>query len=237
MLRSGLMRQRDNCMKQYIFGLSALLFSCGGDPNDPIAKLTYEAALEAKGSGDQVTYIAKLKVLADKYEDSMYGRRAKNILNSPVFKEGGQNNEAKALQDFRQKIRADGVRETLKQIFEAEKLYFSSPRTGVFDEPLPARFVSAGPTPTEVPKGRAEIPSAPGFDEAGWRALKFSQSGPMRYQYSVLTQGEGPNAQMIIRAMGDLDSDGIFSIYELNAKANGASVVQVGEIRVKEEGE
>jgi hypothetical protein len=224
-------------MRNYLLALGVLCFACSGEPNDPQAKIDYNKALEAKASGDQVAYVAALRSLVDNYEASMYGRRAKNILASPAYKDNGQSEQAKALQDFRQKIRAEGVRETLTQIFEAERTYYLTPRTGVFEEQLPSRFVSAGPTPVEIPKGRAVIPPAPGFDEAGWRVLKFSQSGPMRYQYSVLTQGEGPNAQLIIRAMGDLDNDGIYSIYELNAKVNGTNVEQVGEIRVKEEGE
>jgi hypothetical protein len=224
-------------MRNYLLGLGALCFACSGDPNDPQAKLAYSKALEAKASGDQVTYLAALRTLVDNHEESMYGRRAKNILASPAYKDNGQSEQAKALQDFRQKIRAEGIRETIKQIYEAEKTYYLTPRTGVFGETLPARFISAGPTPIDVPKGRAVIPPPPGFDEAGWRALKFSQSGPMRYQYTVLTQGEGSNAQIIIRAMGDLDNDGVYSVYELNAKINGTSVEQIGEIRVREEGE
>jgi hypothetical protein len=224
-------------MRNCLLGLCLFVFACGGDPNDPLAKIAYEKALEAKAAGDQAAYVAALRTLADNYEASMYGKRAKHILASPAYKDNGQNEQAKALQDFRQKIRSEGVRETLKQIFEAEKAYYLAPRTGVFDEQLPARFIAAGPTPIIVPNGRAVVPPPPGFDEAGWRALKFSQSGPMRYQYMVLTQGEGPSAQMIVRAVGDLDNDSIYSIYELNAKVNGTVVEQTGEIRVKEEGE
>lgn len=217
-----------------------VLAGCGsGLPQEPPqAKLYYDRALSAKNTGDQERYLKLLQALSEEYEDSMYGRRAKNILASPAYEQGGQSEQAKALQDFRQKIRAAGVRQTLQQIFLAEKAYYSSPRTGVFGEPLPARFMPAGPTPNDVPKGRAVLPNAPGFEEPGWRAIKYSQSSPMRYQYTVLTQGEGPGARMIIRALGDLDSDGIFSVYELHASADSSgTVIQNGDIRVKDEGE
>jgi hypothetical protein len=215
-----------------------LLLSCGGGPPEepPEAKEYYERALSAKAAGDEARYRAILERLADSYEDSKYGRRAALILSTPAF--SAESDQAEAFEDFRKKIREAGIRETLRQIFEAERAYYSTPRTGVFDEKLPARFIAAGPTPPEVPRARAALPPAPGFDEPGWRTLKFSQPGPMRYQYAALTQGEGPGAKLIIRALGDLDGDGVYSVYELHAEADsGGQVSQKGDILVRDEGE
>lgn len=216
------------------------LAACGsGLPEEtPEAKALYEKALRAKSAGNQKAYLLILRKLADDFERSKYGRRAALILASPAYREGEDNSQAGAFEDFRKKIRATGVRETLRQIYEAERAYYSTPRTGVFGEKLPARFIAAGPTPPEVPKGRAVFPPPPAFDEPGWRTLGFSQSGPMRFQYTVLTKGEGPGAQLIIRALGDIDGDGVYSVYELHAEADASgNVSQKGAVRVRDEGE
>jgi hypothetical protein len=244
--RTGLWRLLASRLRPQVFHLlvglapPALLAGCGeaAPVEDPQAKVYYERALRAKESGDQPRYLALLRHLSEEYEDSKYGRRARLVLASPAYDQGEASEEAKAYDDFRKKIRAAGIRETLRQIYEAERRYYSSPRNGVFEEPLPARFIAAGPIPPEVPKGRAILPAAPGFDEPGWRTLRFSQSGPMRFQYTVLTQGEGAGARLIVRALGDLDGDGIYSVYELHAEADASGVVsQRGDIRVRDEGE
>jgi hypothetical protein len=229
-------------MRSAICALLLLLAACGGAPEEsPEAARYYERALEAKDAGEQERYLSLLRRLANDYEDSKYGRKAALILTVPAYQQGGtagKENSASQYKDMREKVRSLGVRQALQQLYEAEAKYFSTPRKGIFEEDLPAHFLAAGPTPSTVPKGRALSPSAPGFDSPDWKSLNFSLPGPTRYQFMALTQGEGPGAKLILRALGDLDSDGVYSVYELHAEADGAGKVSTtGDILVRDESE
>lgn len=228
-------------MKRLSLVAALALVACGDGPVEPPeAALYYQRALEAKDAGDQQKYLEILRRLSDSYEDSKYGRRAALLLAVPAYAGEKSPEAATAAQyrDFREKIRALGIRQTLRQLYEAEKRHFTTPRVGLFEEPLPARFLAAGPTPAEVPKGRAVLPPPPGFADPSWEALGFSTAGPTRYQFTVLTQGEGPGAKLILRALGDLDGDGVYSVYELHAEADSSNnVTSQGDILVRDENE
>lgn len=73
---------------------------------------------------------------------------------------------------------------------------------------------SAGPTPAlgsccKLPNGTCEVGDAFAKSEA-WQAYTFSPSGSVRYTYETKSEGD----KITIRAMGDLDCDGVFSTYE-----------------------
>lgn len=229
-------------MRSALCAFSLLLAACGGTPEEaPEAARYYERALEAKDAGEQERYLAILRRLAGDYGDSKYGRKAALVLAVPAYQQeaaAGKENSAAQYKDMREKVRSLGVRQALQQLYEAEAKYFSMPRKGIFEEDLPAHFLVAGPTPSTVPKGRALTPSAPGFDSPDWKALNFSLPGPTRYQFMALTQGEGPGAKLILRALGDLDGDGVYSVYELHAEADSTGNVSAkGDILVRDEAE
>jgi hypothetical protein len=229
-------------MRSALCALPFLLAACGGAPEEsPEAARYYERALEAKDAGEQERYLAILRRLVNDHGESKYGRKAALILTVPAYQQeesSGKEGSAAQYKDMREKVRSLGVRQALQQLYDAEVKFFSTPRKGIFEEDLPAHFLAAGPTPSTVPKGRALTPSAPGFDSPDWKALNFSLPGPTRYQFMALTQGEGPSAKLILRALGDLDGDGIFSVYELHAEVDGAGKVSTtGDILVRDEAE
>lgn len=77
------------------------------------------------------------------------------------------------------------------------------------------RFPAAGPTPVHIPCGRTPHKPDPAlWLGRGWKELGFSISDKFRYQYRVISVGNGPGAGFIIRAHGDLDCDGVYSTYE-----------------------
>lgn len=83
----------------------------------------------------------------------------------------------------------------------------------------------AGPTPEKPASEPTQVafgaPDAP--DSATWRALGYEPSAPIRYRYSLLpsasgceTLGEDSHGEVVlsIRAEGDLDADGLLSLFE-----------------------
>lgn len=73
---------------------------------------------------------------------------------------------------------------------------------------------SVGPTPAvgsccKLPNGTCDPGDAFSSSEA-WQAYLFEPSGPIRYSYEAKSEGD----RITIRAIGDLDCDGVFSTYE-----------------------
>ena len=48
-----------------------------------------------------------------------------------------------------------------------------------------------------------------------WRALGFALTKPSHFAYEIITAGSGADAHFTVRALGDLDCDGIHSTFEI----------------------
>jgi prepilin-type N-terminal cleavage/methylation domain-containing protein len=70
-----------------------------------------------------------------------------------------------------------------------------------------------GPTPATVPAGVKYRPFAGEWDSPQWHALDFSIYDPLRYSYSFASTGVGIAARGDMYAVGDLDGDGVTSLY------------------------
>ncbi|MDC0712955.1 hypothetical protein POL68_31125 [Stigmatella sp. ncwal1] len=92
-------------------------------------------------------------------------------------------------------------------------------------------FLSAGPTPLEVPRGGQAV-SFP-HDEA-FEKLGFAPGTAVRFQYQVAIQ-ENPvgEAEVTCYARGDLDGDGQNAVYRVMLDANGMT----SPVEVEREGE
>lgn len=87
--------------------------------------------------------------------------------------------------------------------------------------PLPA-----GPTPVPscCEEGGTCAEDASQWATPGWQALRFSVDGPYRYTYQYVPDPSGQSA--VVRATGDLDCDGLASVYELQLTVTGPLVVR-----------
>jgi hypothetical protein len=87
--------------------------------------------------------------------------------------------------------------------------------------PLPA-----GPTPLPscCEQGGTCAADPTLWTTPGWRALRFSVDGSYRYTYQYQPAPSGQSA--IVRATGDLDCDGVASVYELQLTVAGPLVVR-----------
>jgi hypothetical protein len=75
----------------------------------------------------------------------------------------------------------------------------------------PKRLTSLPPVPATVPRG-VKYQSSP-EDWKAWAPIAFSLGEEQRYQYEVVAAKDGKSAE--IRAKGDLDGDGVTSLYVL----------------------
>jgi len=90
---------------------------------------------------------------------------------------------------------------------------------------------SAGPTPTLPTVDSATVDFA-AEEHAGhetWEALGFQPDRPVRYSYSFLPSrhgcglvGDDEGGSVVFRAEGDLDGDGVRSVFERRATIDGA---------------
>ena len=85
-------------------------------------------------------------------------------------------------------------------------------------------LVPAGPSPVPscCEQGGVCKPDYAVWNTAGWRDLGFSVDGPYRYTYQYVPDPSGNSA--VIRATGDLDCDGVSSLYEVKLTVRGSLV-------------
>jgi hypothetical protein len=63
-----------------------------------------------------------------------------------------------------------------------------------------------------------------------FRQLGFSVDEPFRYQYRVLSEGRGAGATIKVQARGDLDCDGVWSLYERTVTVDAKGSASVGTL-------
>src|SRR4051812_32942619 len=82
----------------------------------------------------------------------------------------------------------------------------------------------AGPTPQPscCEQGGTCKADAATWDAQGWRELQFTIDGSYRYTYQYMPDPSGQSA--VIRAIGDLDCNGVSSLYELKLTVFGTTV-------------
>jgi hypothetical protein len=92
-------------------------------------------------------------------------------------------------------------------------------------------YLTAGPTPKEVPKGGITVPFP---KEEPFQHIGFEPGEEVRFQYEVVVQ-ESPvgEPEVSCLARGDFDGDGQNSVYRVRLDSNGMTT----PIEVENEGE
>lgn len=120
------------------------------------------------------------------------------------------------------RARTSEATEKVSLIFRGSVTYFynvnTSVKRGVDGTAMQLVFpVSQAPTPATSCCGNPDgmcLESANVWDTPTWVALDFGMIDPHRYRYSYAAEGEGQGANFTSRANGDLDCDGVESIFE-----------------------
>ena len=116
----------------------------------------------------------------------------------------------------------------LRAIHKAQNAYYDAQANGpkralVATFAGPSELVPGNPTEVLCDDGEPTIftPTAATWRGPVWMALKFSIRKPLAYAYQVESTGVGPSANFTVRAIGDLDCDGIHSTFELMGQPGG----------------
>lgn len=86
-----------------------------------------------------------------------------------------------------------------------------------------ARFPPSAPlVPDDVPYGKRVVPNPHAFLHPSWQDIRYSSDRPTYYAYDFVTAKDGRSA--VVRARGDIDGDGITSLFELDVRMDAHDV-------------
>ena len=78
--------------------------------------------------------------------------------------------------------------------------------------------------------GNRHAPDAAAWRQPGWEALPFSMEHPHYYRYEVIVSREGANGSVTVRAVGDLDCNGVESAFERTLTVNDEGQPQMAPL-------
>lgn len=126
------------------------------------------------------------------------------------------------------------ARINLRKIADGERAYFEEEHLDAKGRPLERRFISAGPEPSSPNRS----PQPGNWDTPEWKALRFRSEVPVRYSYSVVGCPGDPQCNeqefssryganypkfFVVRVIGDLDGDGVTSLFEYTCGQNAVT--------------
>ena len=210
------------------------------------AKKSYEKAIVGdstiEGAASIVGYRSYIK-MAPKVTPRLEGNRL--VLDYAIPKsEGGGDSmmamtavatvgvlSAVAIPAFMKYIRRSKTVEAtmnLRKLFDSEISYYESEHADDKGNILPRGFApSSDWTPAKTCCGKPGDKCQPDektFAGATWQALNFSLDDPYYYQYRVVQKPDG----FIVEARGDLDCDGVFSLFRREGRVTADGNVTGG---------
>ena len=138
---------------------------------------------------------------------------------------------------FLNRVRANKIDEAaalLEELSERTAAYYATSWEDGRQRCLPEH---AGPTP-ETPSMDArpvDFQNATSQGHATWKALDFQPDRPTRYSYRVVPDRAGCDLSGVgvwFRAEGDLDGDGVRSVFERRSEVEAGGLTPVGVLRV-----
>ena len=116
----------------------------------------------------------------------------------------------------------------LHRLGNAQLAYYQTKHTDEYGKAVPAQFAGpvllepGDPTLFMCQSGSPQpyVPNSSTWRHPVWRALDFSIKDALLFAYEVETSGTGKDAVFTVRAIGDLDCDGIRSAFERTGFVN-----------------
>ena len=114
----------------------------------------------------------------------------------------------------------------LERIYRATAAYYETPQQTAAGLRMHCMPDAAGPTPSKPRATPVPVVFGAGDAPATWRAIGYEPAGPIRYRYTFLPARSGCGVLpadshgepvLTLRAEGDLDGDGVLSLYERTA--------------------
>jgi len=129
------------------------------------------------------------------------------------------------LEEYKRKAAALEAEANLKKLKAGARAFFVSDHYDQTGTLQPRTFPPGGTdwTPPDRCCQQNEGRCTSGLEvwgEAPWRALRFGIHEPHRYQYRFTSQGLDREATFTVQARGDLDCDGVFSLYTITGSVD-----------------
>lgn len=191
---------------------------------DSAARL-YDDAIRLELQGDALGAEEILLRIAAEHPDTRHGEAAARKLgssNAMVVVAVIGVLAAVAVPAFMKYIRRSKTSEAtmnLRRLYDGAVVYFMQERYGADGKVLPRRFPQSTPkTPQRSACVDGEsvehVPDSEEWSAPGWQELGFSIHESHFFQYEFISSGEGPTASFTARAVGDLDCNGAYSLFE-----------------------
>lgn len=130
------------------------------------------------------------------------------------------------------KAKTGEAKKELKKMYDGARIYIMEShreRDGV--KPVPDQFPDTAPTTPAVSCcGIADkcMPEQVLWDTPTWNALKFAMIDPHYFRYEFISKRAGNKAEFTARAHGDLNCNGVESLYEISGFKNVAGADMSG---------
>jgi hypothetical protein len=92
-----------------------------------------------------------------------------------------------------------------------------------------ARFPPSAPlVPDGIPNGKRVVPNPHAFSHPSWQDIRYSSDRPTYYAYDFVTSKDGRST--VARARGDIDGDGITSLFELDVRLDARDAPAIAPV-------
>ncbi len=127
-----------------------------------------------------------------------------------------------AFVNYRKRARVSEAAQNIRMLYDASVSYFNTEAARRDGTALPRQFpVSATLTPGNPTKLMCKngkpvkyVPTAKTWSQDTWHTFNFSIDEPFYYAYEYVSKGTEAGSAFTVRAIGDLDCDGILSTFE-----------------------
>lgn len=122
----------------------------------------------------------------------------------------------------------------LKRIADGARYYYAEERVDRMGALMPKGLPpSVAPTPSRAlcSDGDKYTPRVDDWAHPTWQALGFSLEAPHHYQYEFTSSGAGDQLTFTVRAIGDLDCDGVTSELSITGRVDEAGALGLSPIR------
>jgi type II secretory pathway pseudopilin PulG len=108
----------------------------------------------------------------------------------------------------------------LRKMYDGAIAYYLADRADTANVALPRRFPdNSGPTPATPPAATAYRSAPAEWKTGGWLGLDFMIADPQYYSYSFVSSGTGAGATAAMIAQGDLNGNGVYSLFRRDCTA------------------
>jgi type IV pilus assembly protein PilA len=156
--------------------------------------------------------------------------------DAPSSSKSGEAGEAlDPVSAYTRRAKTSEAKSTLGAIARAVVAAYE--REAVSDDPSAAAVHKLPPSaprvPAEVPKGKKYQSTPADWAHPGWKEIKFEMTQPQYFSYELVVAPDGKSFEA--RAIGDLDGDGVTSLFAMQGKVEDGMVRLATSLRIENE--